>query len=179
MTCSRPCTLTRTSITSKNPIRRIQRKVVQAVKVKTIPVQFTTKRTESDVSGFHRMANTCLVAIGPAMFVFMIFSLWTNCVKLKLTMLKFCAWNTARLLVWEKWDRHLDKEGNNFLRQNPGKKLWNFVYNQDRKCSRLFILTRFCTFLLNVNIFFSKFTFFLNSHFFYQKIHFFKIHIFH
>lgn len=138
MICSRPCTLTRTSITSKNPIRRIQRKVVQVVKVKIIPVQFTTKRTESDVSGFHRMANTCLVAIGPAMFVFMIFSLWTNCVKLKLTMLKFCAWNTARLLVWEKWDRHLDKEGNNF-RAKSRKKSWkNFVYVQDRKVLKSF-----------------------------------------
>ena len=161
MTCSRPCTLTRTSITSKNPIRRIQRKVVQAVKVKTIPVQFTTKRTESDVSGFHRMANTCLVAIGPAMFVFMIFSLWTNCVKLKLTMLKFCAWNTARLLVWEKWDRHLDKEGNNFRAKSRKKTLFTFKIE---KCSSLFILTTFCTFLINIHIFlefifFSKFTF--------------------
>ena len=135
MICSRPCTLTRTSITSKNPIRRIQRKVVQVVKVKTIPVQFTTKRTESDVSGFHRMANTCLVAIGPAMFVFMIFSLWTNCVKLKLTMLKFCAWNTAPLLVWEKWDRHLDKEGNNFRAKSRTK---YFVYVQDRKVLKSF-----------------------------------------
>ena len=165
MICSRPCTLTRTSITSKNPIRRIQRKVVQVVKVKTIPVQSMTKRTESVASGFRRMVNTWRVAIGPAMFVFMTFSLWTNCVKLKLTMPKFCVWNTARLLVWEKWDRHLDKEGNNFRAKSRKK---NFVYVQDRKCSRLFILTRFCTFLLNVNIFFKihiflEFTFFLSK----------------
>ena len=129
MTCSRLCTLTRTSITSKNPIHPILRKVVQVVKVKTIPVQSMTKRTESVASGFRRMVNTWRVAIGPAMFVFMTFSLWTNCVKLKLTMPKFCVWNTARLLVWEKWAHHFDKEGNKFhaknriflIKQNPGK----------------------------------------------------------
>ena len=136
MTCSRLCTLTRTSITSKNPIHPILRKVVQVVKVKTIPVQSMTKRTESVASGFRRMVNTWRVAIGPAMFVFMTFSLWTNCVKLKLTMPKFCVWNTARQLVWEKWAHHLDKEGNKFhaknrillIKQNPGKNSWNFVY---------------------------------------------------
>ena len=118
MTCSRLCTLTRTSITSKNPIHPILRKVVQVVKVKTIPVQSMTKRTESVASGFRRMVNTWRVAIGPAMFVFMTFSLWTNCVKLKLTMQKFCVWNTARLLVWEKWAHHFDKEGNKFRAKN-------------------------------------------------------------
>ena len=99
----------------------------------------TIRRMASGVSEYHLTANILHLGIEPEMSEFMISNSWTNCAKLKRTMLKSSVWNIAAPSRSEKSAHRSVKEGRKLFFRLAGEKILETFYLVISCITRLFL----------------------------------------